>query len=82
MRDHLPEYLSELFGTAIMMMVGIGAILLMWGDGSPVQVFGIPVWLRRLLTGILVAGGGTLGNRGPEKSAPCAAHQGQVRLRR
>jgi aquaporin Z len=60
MRDHLPEYLSELFGTAIMMMVGIGAILLMWGDGSPVQVFGIPVWLRRLLTGILFAGGGTL----------------------
>ena len=60
MRDHLPEYLSELFGTAIMMMVGIGAIVLMWGDGSPVQALGIPVWLRRLLTGILFAGGGTL----------------------
>ena len=60
MRDHLPEYLSELFGTAIMMMFGIGAIVLMWGDGSPVQALGIPVWLRRLLTGILFAGGGTL----------------------
>jgi aquaporin Z len=60
MRDHLPEYLSELFGTAIMMMVGIGAIVLMWGDGSPLQALEIPVWLRRLVTGILFAGGGTL----------------------
>ena len=60
MRDHLPEYLSEFFGTAIMMVLGIGAIMLMWGDGSPMRAFEMPVGLRRLLTGILFAGAGTL----------------------
>jgi aquaporin Z len=60
MRDHLPEYLAEFFGTAIMMTVGIGAIALMWGDGSPVRVVDMPDGLRRLLTGILFAAGGTL----------------------
>ena len=34
MRDHWPEYLSECFGTAIMMTVGIGAIVFMWGTGA------------------------------------------------
>ena len=52
MRDHLPEYLSEFFGTAIMMIVGIGAIALIWGDGSPMRAVEMPVGLRRLLTGI------------------------------
>jgi aquaporin Z len=60
MRDHLPEYLSEFLGTAIMMTVGIGAIALMWGNGSPMRAVEMPVGLRRLLTGILFAGGGTL----------------------
>ncbi len=60
MRDHLPEYLAEFFGTAIMMSVGIAAIALMWGDGSPMRAIDLPIGLRRLLTGILFAGGGTL----------------------
>jgi aquaporin Z len=60
MRDHLPEYLSEFFGTAIMMTVGVGAIALLWGDGSPMRAVEMPVGLRRLLTGILFAAGGTL----------------------
>ena len=60
MRDHWPEYLSEFFGTAIMMTVGIGAIVLMWGDGSPMRAVEMPVGLRRLLTGILFAAGGTV----------------------
>ena len=60
MRDHWPEYLSEFLGTAIMMTVGIGAIVLMWGAGSPMRAVEMPVGLRRLLTGILFATGGTL----------------------
>jgi aquaporin Z len=60
MRDHLPEYLAEFFGTAIMMTIGIGAITLMWGQGSPLRSIHISEGLRRLLTGILFAGGGTL----------------------
>jgi len=60
MRDHLPEYLAEFFGTAIMMTVGIGAIVLMWGDGSPARKVEVPDGLRRLLTGILFASGGML----------------------
>jgi aquaporin Z len=59
MRDHLPEYLSEFLGTAIMMTVGIGAIALMWGDWSPMHTVEMPAGLRRLLTGILFAAGGT-----------------------
>ncbi|MGD1097879.1 MAG: aquaporin [Bryobacteraceae bacterium] len=60
MRDHLPEYLAEFFGTAIMMMIGIGAIALMWGQGSPMRSIEMSDGIRRLLTGIMFAGGGTL----------------------
>lgn len=60
MPDHLPEYLAEVAGTALMMLIGVGAIALMWASVSPV-----PGWiespdLRRLLTGMMFAGGATL----------------------
>ena len=53
------EYLSEFFGTAIMMTIGIGAVVFMWSEGSVMTAL-IPSepW-RRLATGILFAGGGT-----------------------
>ncbi|MFQ5776684.1 MAG: aquaporin [Terriglobia bacterium] len=60
MREHWPEYMSEFLGTAIMMTIGVGAITLMWGDGSPVPAVIPPARLRLLLTGILFAGGATL----------------------
>src|SRR5580698_4385177 len=60
MRDHWPEYLSEFFGTAIMMTFGIGVIALLWADGSPMRTVAMPLALRRLLTGILFAGGATV----------------------
>ena len=55
-----PEYLAEFFGTAIMMAIGIGAVVFMWSEGSIMRDW-IPSepW-RRLATGILFAGGGTL----------------------
>ena len=33
-KSHLPEYFAEFLGTAIMMIVGIGAVTVMWSDGS------------------------------------------------
>jgi aquaporin Z len=60
MRDHLPEYLCEFFGTAIMMAAGIGAIALMWRHDSPLSAIEMPVGLRRFISAILFTAGGTL----------------------
>lgn len=43
-----------------MMTIGIGAVALMWGQGSPMRAMEMSDGLRRLVTGILFAGGGTL----------------------
>ena len=60
MKDHLPEYLAEFAGTAIMMAIGVGAIALMWAEGSAMREAIPSEALRRLATGILFAGGATL----------------------
>ena len=58
MRRNLSAYLSEFAGTAIVLFIGVSAVAFMWGPGSPVPV--VPNGaLRRLLTGILFAGGAT-----------------------
>jgi aquaporin Z len=58
MRRNLSAYVSEFAGTAIMLFIGVSAVAFMWGPGSPVPV--VPNGaLRRLLTGILFAGGAT-----------------------
>jgi aquaporin Z len=58
MRRNLSAYLSEFAGTAIMLFIGVSAVAFMWGPGSPVPA--VPnAALRRLLTGILFAGGAT-----------------------
>jgi aquaporin Z len=58
MSRNLSVYACELAGTAIMLFLGISAVALMWGSGSPVPVVPIPA-LRRLITGLLFAGGAT-----------------------
>jgi aquaporin Z len=59
MKLNWSEYLSEFFGTAIMMTIGIGAVVFMWSEGSVMaEVIPSEPW-RRLATGILFAGGGT-----------------------
>ena len=58
--QHLPEYACEFFGTALMMAIGVGAITLMWSTGSPMRELIPSEGLRRLLTGLLFAGGATL----------------------
>jgi aquaporin Z len=60
MKDHLPEYFAEFIGTAIMMAIGIGAVAFMWHEGSPMREAIPSEALRRLATGVLFAGGGTL----------------------
>lgn len=58
MRRNLSAYLSEFAGTAIMLFIGVSAVAFMWAPGSPVPVVSSAT-LRRLLTGLLFAGGAT-----------------------
>jgi aquaporin Z len=58
MRRNIPLYVCELAGTAVMLFCGITAVALMWGTGSPVPAIDNPA-LRRLITGLLFAGGAT-----------------------
>lgn len=52
-------YGCELAGTAVMLFLGVTAVALMWGAGSPVPAIDPPM-LRRFITGLLFAGGATL----------------------
>ena len=58
MRRNLPAYACELAGTALMLFIGVSAVSFMWGPGSPVPVVENGT-LRRLLTGLMFAAGGT-----------------------
>ena len=51
-------YVCELAGTALMLFFGVAAVAFMWGAGSPVPEIPNPT-LRRLVTGLLFAGGAT-----------------------
>lgn len=52
-------YAAEFVGTAVMLFIGVSAVALMWGAGSPLPAIEPPI-LRRFLTGLLFAGGATL----------------------
>lgn len=58
MRGKLSLYVCELAGTALMLFWGVTAVALMWGAGSPVPPMENAA-LRRLVTGLLFAGGAT-----------------------
>ena len=59
-RAHAPEYLAEFAGTGLMLFIGLSAIVVNFGEGSPI-VDKVPnEHLRRLLTGIIFAGGATI----------------------
>jgi aquaporin Z len=58
MRGKLSLYACELAGTALMLFFGVTAVALMWGTGSPVPPM-TNLTLRRLVTGLLFAGGAT-----------------------
>ncbi|HUF23817.1 MAG TPA: aquaporin [Vicinamibacterales bacterium] len=58
MRERMLIYACELLGTAVMLFLGVTAVTVMWGEGSPVPAVDPPA-LRRLITGLLFAGGAT-----------------------
>ncbi len=57
---HLAEWSSELAGTAILLFIGVSAISLDFGPGSPVARAVPSTSLRLLFTGMLFAGSGSL----------------------
>ncbi|HEV3484847.1 MAG TPA: aquaporin [Vicinamibacterales bacterium] len=59
MRRKWSLYGCEFAGTALMLFIGVAAVALMWGSGSPIPEIPNPV-LRRLVTGLLFAGGATI----------------------
>lgn len=59
MKDHLPEYFAEFLGTALMMIIGIGAVCVMFAAATPLRTWIPSDDVRRLLTGIIFAGGAT-----------------------
>ena len=58
MRRNLSAYVSEGVGTALMLFIGVSAVAFMWAPGSPVPVVSNGA-LRRLITGLMFAGGAT-----------------------
>jgi aquaporin Z len=58
MRRNLSAYACEFAGTALMLFVGVLAVAFMWAPGSPVPPIHNAV-LRRLITGLIFAGGAT-----------------------
>lgn len=59
MKDHLPEYFAELLGTALMMIIGIGAVVFFWSEGALMRELIPEDKLRLMFTGMIFAGGAT-----------------------
>jgi len=57
---HWPSYAAELVGTALLVFVGLSAVIYDFGPGSPVGVLVRDPFTRRLLTGLLFGGTGAL----------------------
>ncbi len=57
---HWPEYGAELLGTAFLVFVGLSAVTFDLGAGSPLATLLPNVSERRLITGLLFAGSGSL----------------------
>jgi aquaporin Z len=59
-RLHWPEYGAELLGTAFLISVGLSAVVFDFGKGLPPSSLIPDVGLRRLITGLIFAGSGSL----------------------
>lgn len=59
MKNHWIEYGCEFFGTALLLFIGLSAVSLNFGAGSPVLQWIPSENVRRLLTGLIFAGGAT-----------------------
>jgi aquaporin Z len=54
------EFLAELAGTAILLMIGLSLVILMFGTGSPMTDIIPNVKLRQVITGFMFGGTGAL----------------------
>ena len=59
-RPPISPYLAEFLGTAILLVVGLSAVSVDFGAGSPVAAAIPSAVLRRLITGTVFAGGGAV----------------------
>src|SRR6266852_3306317 len=59
-RLHWPEYGSELLGTAFLVFIGLSAVTIDSGSGSPLALVLPDSGVRQLITGLLFAGSGSL----------------------
>ena len=57
---HWPEYGAELLGTGLLIFVGLSAVVFDFGKGLPPSGLIPDVSLRRLITGLVFAGSGSL----------------------
>jgi aquaporin Z len=57
---HWPEYGAELLGTAFLVFVGLSAVTFDFSSGSPLAIALPDSGARRLITGLLFAGSGSL----------------------
>ncbi len=57
---HWPEYGAELIGTAFLVFVGLSAVVFDFGKGLPPSTLIPDASLRRLVTGLIFAGSGSL----------------------
>ena len=59
-------FVSELVGTALLVLVGLSLVILMFGEGSPVKAVLPSEGWRRLITGFLFGTTGTTGALKPQ----------------
>ncbi len=59
-RLHWPEYGAEFLGTAFLVLFGLSAVVFDFGKGLPLRTLVPDASLRRLITGLLFAGSGSL----------------------
>src|SRR5437588_9339460 len=59
-RLHWPEYGSELVGTALLVFIALSAVTFKFGSGSPLAIVLPNSSVRRLITGLMLAGCGPL----------------------
>src|SRR6266496_4406411 len=59
-RLHWPEYGSELLGTTFLVFIALSAVTFNFGSGSPLAIVLPNSSVRRLITGLMLAGSGPL----------------------